>query len=97
MNAFANISLTTTTFPAEAQFDCPAGSPEGRYGLSLLWTSGVAIEYSFDGTIVHGDLEGGLPNQGLTFDNRPIPSRKIWFRVVTATTSVVRVEAWVSP
>jgi hypothetical protein len=96
MNAFANISLADTAFPATAQFDCPPGSPEGRFGLALLWKSGVRVDYSFDGVTVHGDLEGGAPNQGLTFDNRPIPSRKIWFKVASATTSVVRVEAWVA-
>jgi hypothetical protein len=95
MNAFSNISVSSTSFPADAQFECPPGATESRYGLALLWKSGAVIVYSFDGTNDHGDLEGGQANQGLTFDDRPIPSRKIWFRVATATTSVVRAEAWV--
>jgi hypothetical protein len=95
MNAFANLSITDTSFPGTAQFDCPPGSIKGKFGLALLWKSGVKVEYSFDGTTLHGDLENGLPNQGLGFDNRPIPTRKIWFRNASAATSVVRVEAWV--
>jgi hypothetical protein len=98
MNAFANITVlsTDTAFPAVAQFNCPPGSLKGKYVLSLLWKSGVKVEYSFDGVAMQGDLEAGLPNVGLSFENRAIPSRKIWFRVASATTSVVRVEASVS-
>lgn len=91
MNTFANLTVTDTTFPAAPQFSCPPGSIQGRYSLSLLWKSGVKIEYSFDGQNLHGDLEAGQPNQGLTFDDKPIPARGIWFRVQSS--SVVRIEA----
>jgi len=98
VNAFANVTVSVPSFPVNPQFTIPADAhlPQRGpyYGLVLLWKSGVKIEYSFDGTTLHGDLEDGLLNEGLTFDHRPIPLG-IWFRA--ASSSVVRVEAWAEP
>lgn len=56
-------------------------------------TSGV-IEYSFNGTTVHGELDPTLPSKAMTFDNRVISL--IWFRVKSGSSGpiTVRVDAW---
>lgn len=56
-------------------------------------TSGV-IEYSFNGTTVHGELDPTNPSKAITFDNRVISL--IWFRLKAgnAGPTVVRVDAW---
>jgi hypothetical protein len=55
--------------------------------------SGV-VEYSFNGTTVHGELDAGLPSKGMTFDNRVIS--KIWFRLKNGSTGPIniRIDAW---
>jgi len=58
----------------------------------MFWVPAAAtnIQYSFDGSTVHGILDGSLATgpRELTFQNRPIS--KIWF----SGTGTVRVEAW---
>lgn len=65
------------TFPTQTvMFWAPAGSTN--------------IQYSFNGTDVHGTLDGtsAVAPKELIFQNRPIS--KIWF----SGTGTVRVEAW---
>lgn len=54
------------------------------------------LEYSFNGTTVHGEITGGATsaNRVLTFTNRPMS--KIWFRVKTGSSGpiTVSVQAW---
>jgi hypothetical protein len=52
------------------------------------------VEYSFNGTTVHGELDPSLPSRGLSWDNRVISL--IWFRVKAGSTGpvTVRVDAW---
>lgn len=52
------------------------------------------VEYSFDGTNVHGTLKPTLPSAGKVFDGRY--ADRIWFRLSSGTTAAVCVEAWVS-
>lgn len=94
-----SVANTATAFPATPQF--LLGSAVNtkldhftRYGLSLMWRSGVRIIYSFDGTNDHGDLEDATLNEGLMLDGVTLPYGAIWFRVASATTSTVRVEVW---
>jgi hypothetical protein len=58
----------------------------------MFWVPAAAtnIQYSFNGTDVHGTLDGSLATapKELIFQNRPIT--KIWF----SGTGTVRVEAW---
>jgi hypothetical protein len=53
-----------------------------------------AVEYSFNGIDVHGDITPQTPSAGLIFDNRKISL--IWFRIKAGSTGPVsiRVEAW---
>jgi hypothetical protein len=52
------------------------------------------VEYSLNGTTVHGELDPTKPSKGLTFDNRPISC--IWFRVKSGSApgAIIRIDAW---
>lgn len=64
----------------------------------LLINEGTAetntVEYSFNGTTVHGELVPGTVTEGIAFDNRPVDL--IWFRLKSGSTGpvTIRVEAW---
>jgi len=66
-------STYTVTFQLEIGSSTP-GSP--------------AVQYSFNGNTVHGDMTMTLPSQNLVFENRVISG--IWFK----GSGTVRVEAW---
>ena len=53
-----------------------------------------SVEYSFNGTTVHGDMIPGTPSESLVFNNRTICM--IWFRLKAGSTGPVniRIEAW---
>ncbi|HEY5268629.1 MAG TPA: hypothetical protein VII94_05930 [Candidatus Saccharimonadales bacterium] len=58
------------------------------------YASGTVIEYSFDGTTVHGELGSNTNNFSLTFQDRVISL--IWFRVQSGSSGTlnVSVQAW---
>lgn len=53
-----------------------------------------AVEYSFNGTDVHGDITPQTPTAGLVFNNRKISL--IWFRIKDGSSGpvTIRIEAW---
>jgi len=56
------------------------------------------VEYSFNGQVVHGELDSTKPaSAALTFNNRPVSM--IWLRVKTGSTGpiTVRIDAWGTP
>jgi hypothetical protein len=55
--------------------------------------SGI-VEYSFNGTTVHGELDSSKITASLTFNNRKIC--KIWFRLKTGSSGPIKisVQAW---
>lgn len=57
-------------------------------------SSTSVVEYSFDGTTVHGELGNHTSNLSLTFQNRVISL--IWFRVQSGSSGTVNVsvQAW---
>jgi len=61
--------------------------------------SGKIVEYSFNGTTVHGELDvsTGSLTKMLTFNNRVIS--KIWFRVKSGSSGPIpiSVQAWCIP
>jgi len=59
--------------------------------ISFLNRSSYVIEYSFDGTTLHGDLNPSDSSSGVMCDNRV--ESKVWFRAVDGYGDV-RVEAW---
>lgn len=62
--------------------------------LLLNEASSGVVEYSFNGTTVHGELDSAGTSKGMVFDNRTVSM--IWFRVKSGSTGPmsVRVEAW---
>jgi hypothetical protein len=76
-------------------YDFPA-TPQVRFGflsqsISFLNRSDYVIEYSFDGTNIHGDLNPNDSSSGLVFDGRV--ESKVWFRALDGY-GTCRVEAW---
>lgn len=88
---FAKITVTATAFATTPDFRCLIRG--GMTGFSLSLFSGASLQYSFNGTDVHGDLfaTGGGGPAFVQFDNRAVD--QIYFQVPSGT-SVVRVECW---
>lgn len=63
-------------------------------GLMLLNLGSGVVEFSFNGTQVHGELNSANASAGLSFDNRVVS--KIWFRVQSGSSApiTVSVMAW---
>lgn len=91
------------------QFGSPSGyTAEDGYGpdivvsfsttavsfMNLEATSTSAVEYSFNGTDVHGDITPGTPSASLIFNNRIVSL--IWFRIKAGSMgpAAIRIEAW---
>lgn len=66
------------------------------YGVIFHHTSGDPVEYSFNGSTVHGELTApgadGYGRTTLVFENRAMSL--IWFRLKSGTTANISVEAW---
>jgi hypothetical protein len=60
--------------------------------FSMVWEGTGVIQYSFNGSTVHGDMTSGAATAAMFFDDRPIG--KIWFRISTGVGGTVRVEGW---
>lgn len=91
-NFFKKKTISSATF----------GSPVDGYYPDVLITFPVQsfalynegtgiIEYSFNGFTVHGELNPATVG-ALLFDHRTC--NKIWFRLKSGSSSVVRVDAW---
>lgn len=57
-------------------------------------TTSSVVEYSFNGTTVHGVLDGtaGSTTKVVTFNNRQVSL--IWFRMKTGASAVITTTAW---
>jgi len=86
-NYFDEVTVDVAVFPSAPQVNFEFLSQ----GFSFLNTGANIVEYSFDGDIVHGNLNPSDASAGLVFDNRV--ESKVWFRYVGGA-STVRVEAW---
>lgn len=64
----------------------------GEQSFTLMNEGSSVIEYSYNGTTTHGDMDSTKDSKTLRFDNRRVS--RIWFRVKSGSTSSVRVEAW---
>lgn len=90
-NFFKKASVSTSDFA-----DSIASWNFNSQGIAIMVQSNNindVIQYSFDGTTVHGDMVPNFPSQAIVFDNRV--QNKIWFRRETSGDPVlVRIEAW---
>lgn len=99
-NFFTRLAVNWTQFGALDGYTTTDGYgpdiiiPFSSQSVSFLNEGTGTIEYSFDGTNVHGDLISGTACAGLTFDNRVISL--VWFRVKSGSTGPInlRIEAW---
>jgi hypothetical protein len=89
-NFFQKITVTAVSFGSNSvdgyQPDMVITFPTQT--VTFFLESGGPVQYSFNGTTVHGDMTSGQASATLTFENRVIS--KIWFK----GSGVVRVEAW---
>lgn len=86
-NYFFNELVDAYDFPTIPQVNFDFNSE----GFTLINRGLWVIQYSFDGSTLHGDLDPSDATKGLAFDART--ESKIWFRVIDGY-SIVRVEAW---
>jgi len=86
-NYFSVLDVDGYAFPTEPQ----ASFDFNSQGFMFLNRGSHAIQYSFDGSTVHGDLNPLDASRGLTFDGRC--ECKAWFKGVDGY-GTVRVEAW---
>ena len=86
-NYFEVITVDSASFPDTPQVNFDFLSQ----GFALLNRGANVVEYSFDGSTVHGDLNPSDTSKDMIFDYRT--ESKIWFRY-SGGSSTVRVEAW---
>lgn len=100
-NYFQKITVTTTTFGGDSvdgyqpTIIIPFMTQSVMFlNLTASGTSGSVVEFSFNGTQVHGELDPKNASIGLSFDNRVVS--KVWFRVQAGSTGPisVSVQAW---
>jgi hypothetical protein len=84
---FNAVSVDVVDFPETPQVNFGFNSQ----GFSLLNRGAAVVQYSFDGTTVHGDLDPSDDSIGRIFDIRT--ECKIWLKSASGT-NIVRVEAW---
>lgn len=82
-NYYTEITVSGVgAFPTTAQ---AFTNIRGGTSLMLVCTSGTDVEYSFNGTTLHGKISSG---QTFTFENRN--TAKMWVR----GTGTIRLHAW---
>lgn len=88
-NYFGRIAVSSASFnnDADAIF-----AFNGNSSFSLINEGTGTIEYSFNGSTVHGDLVPNTPSAGLGFNRRG--QAKVWFRLKSGAISNVRIEAF---
>lgn len=98
-NFYKIVSVNTSSFGGGSvdgyQPDVIVTFPTQGFSLiSYGANSSNTVEYSFNGTTVHGDLTPQTSSGALVFDVRSVST--IWFRLKTGSTGPVdiRVEAW---
>lgn len=84
-NFFNKVTVTASNFDG---YNSDITIPFSTHGVTFFLESGSSVQYSFNGTTVHGDMTSGLASAALTFLNRPVC--RVWFK----GTGVVRIEAW---
>ncbi len=93
-NFFTKVSVATTSFATAGNRVSWDFTSTGIALLNESKKEGDIVEYSFDGTTVHGDLSATLASAGIIFDHRH--ENTIWFRLKTLVTPavIVRLETW---
>lgn len=87
-NFFKKVTITNNSFAGNATVSIEIPYQKS---FSIVNEGSAVVEYSFDGSTLHGDMTPNSPTAAIFFDNRTC--RAIWFRTATPG-QVVRVEAW---
>lgn len=92
-NSFTKVSVSATSFSTTDPDVILSWQPRGMI-FNTEGSSTNTVEYSFNGTTVHGELVPGGNRATLTFYDRC--QAMIWFRVKSGSTGpiTVSVEAW---
>ncbi len=92
-NFFSKQAVSTNIFPVDCQVNINMPIAVLTFQNEGTTTSHV-VEYSFNGTTVHGDLTPTKYSANLTFEGRAVTT--IWFRVASGSTGpiTIRIEAW---
>lgn len=96
-NFYQALTVTWTTFGGGASdgYGCDMIITFPSYGVIFTNESpGTVVQYSFNGSTVHGVLDGTTTSttRSMTFLNRQVAL--IWFKVVTGGTANITVTAW---
>lgn len=98
-NYYTKLAVSATTFGGSSvdgyQPDIIIKFP--TYGLIFLNEGSGVVEYSFNGTTIHGELDSTKASSGLSFDNRVVSLA--WFRVKAGSTGPINISihAWSKP
>lgn len=87
-NYYKSFVVASTEFKTKADVQFRF---RGQSGFSLMNMGDNVIEYSFNGTKVHGTLVPDTASEAIQWDLRRVDH--IWFRAPSGS-SEVRVEAW---
>lgn len=95
-NYFQKFAVMATTFGGESidGYQPDAILTFSTQSVMFLNLGTGTVEYSFNGTTVHGELNSANPSAGMVFDNRIISM--IWFRVQSGSSGPIEVSvrAW---
>ncbi|MDP2696409.1 MAG: hypothetical protein Q8O87_04165 [bacterium] len=87
-NFFQKVTINSAAFKSNCDIYI---NIRGTCSFTMINEGLGTIEYSFNGSTLHGDMIPGTPTEALFFDNRVVS--KIWFRTA-AGPNIVRIEAW---
>lgn len=95
-NFFQKLATTATTFGGGSAdgYQPDMIIPFTTSGILMLNEGSGAVEFSLNGTTVHGELDSAGASKGLSFDNRVMSL--IWFRVKSGSSGpiTISVQAW---
>lgn len=88
-NFYTKMNVTSAGFAT----DCDLVITFPTYTVTFNLETSSVVQYSFNGTTIHGELNSAQTSKDLKFESRVIS--KIWFKLVSGTSpAIVRVEAW---
>lgn len=87
-NFFQRLTVSNANFNTDSDV---IFNYKGLPSFSLINEGSGIVEYSFNGTTLHGDLVPGTPSSSMTFNGRGYS--QIWFRIKSGSPSNVRIES----
>ena len=90
-NFFQKLAVANSSFNDDCDIIINMKAPTYTVTFQIEGTGSDQVQYSFNGTTIHGDMIVGKSSASLVFENRVIS--KIWFKTLSGSPTV-RVEAW---